>query len=287
MLTLAQEVELAKRIEAGLYAWYRLEHGPPPLDPRLRADLMILFEEGKAAKNTLLEANQALVVRIAKHYAGRGLPLADLVQEGNVGLIRAVEKYDHTPGFRFATYATWWIRQAMARALADQSRMIRIPARTAERVDQVLRARRELTVSLGREALPEDIASSLGIPAIDVVELLSYNEEPVSLDQAAGHAALAGLVLGGVEPGGHGSCPSAARLRDVLDDLLTELTPREQQVLRLRFGLDDGTSRTLSETGRELGVTKERARQLEKRALLKLRDPERAALLSAFIRLPE
>ncbi|AIJ22170.1 sigma-70 family RNA polymerase sigma factor [Amycolatopsis methanolica] len=282
LLTIEEEVTLAKRIEAGLYAQHLLAT-TRVLDPQRRADLLTIAEEGREAKNRLLEANLRLVVSIAKRYTGRGMSLLDLIQEGNLGLIRAVEKYDYTPGFKFSTYATWWIRQAISRALADQSRTIRIPVHLAEQVNRVLAARRELAARLGREPGHEDIAAELSLTPFQVIELLSYNEEPISLDQTVGtdgSSVLADLLCHPDRPG----VPASYHvLRREIDELLSTLKPREQQVIRLRCGLDDGRQRTLEEVGRELGVTRERIRQIERRTLGKLREESRTARLHAYV----
>ncbi|NIH81480.1 sigma-70 family RNA polymerase sigma factor [Amycolatopsis viridis] len=282
LLTLEDEVTLAKRIEAGLYAQHLLTT-TPALDPAMAEDLRTIAEEGREAKNHLLEANLRLVVSIAKRYTGRGMSLLDLIQEGNLGLIRAVEKYDYTPGFKFSTYATWWIRQAISRALADQSRTIRIPVHLAEQVNRVLAAQRELATRLGREPGHDDIAAELSLTPFQVIELLSYNEEPISLDQTVGtdgSSVLADLLS---HPGRPGVPASYHVLRREIDELLSALNPREQQVIRLRCGLDDGRQRTLEEVGRELGVTRERIRQIERRTLDKLREESRAARLQAYV----
>ncbi|KAA9166946.1 sigma-70 family RNA polymerase sigma factor [Amycolatopsis acidicola] len=286
LLTVEQEVDLARKIEAGLYAEHLLAENPD-VEPSRRADLRVIAGEGRAAKNHLLEANLRLVVSIAKRYTNRGMSLLDLIQEGNLGLIHAVEKYDYTPGFKFSTYATWWIRQAISRALADQSRTIRIPVRLAEQVNKVSRARRELSLRLGREPRHEETAEELGLSTFQVIELLSYNQEPVSLDQAVGsdgRSVLADFLRYSTPYARSGEVVARQVLRHEIDSLLdTTLSEREQQVIRLRCGLDDGRQRTLDEVGRELGVTRERIRQIERRTLLKLRDPSRVARLQAYV----
>ena len=282
LLTLEEEVTLAKRIEAGLYAQHLLTTTRALTSSRL-ADLRTIAQEGREAKTRLLEANLRLVVSIAKRHTGRGMSLLDLIQEGNLGLIRAVEKYDHTPGFKFSTYATWWIRQAISRALAEGSRTIRIPVHLAEQVNRVLVARRELTARLGREPRHDDIAAELSLTPFQVIELLSYNEEPISLDQTIGgdgSTVLADLLC---HPGRPGVPASYHVLRREIDALLSTLNPREQQVIRLRCGLDDGRQRTLEAIGRELGVTRERIRQIERRALGKLRAESHTARLRAYV----
>ncbi|WP_307849699.1 sigma-70 family RNA polymerase sigma factor [Qaidamihabitans albus] len=276
LLTAEQEVRLAKRIEAGLYAAAVLAHSrdgtDPPLPADLRADLETVAREGAEAKNHMVEANLRLVVSIATRYTKSGIPLVDLIQEGNLGLIHAVEKFDYTPGFRFSTYATWWIRQAITRALGQQARVIRIPPRVLDRINRLLRTRHELSDTLGRRPHNDEIAENLDLPTTQVVELLSYCQEPVSLDQPAAvdsDTPLGELIqLSG--PDDHES-DSAALPRDRLDELLATLKPQEQRVIRLRYGLDDGRQRTLHEVGKECGVTRERIRQVEKRTLEKLR----------------
>ncbi|HVV12736.1 sigma-70 family RNA polymerase sigma factor [Amycolatopsis sp.] len=286
LLTVEQEVDLARKIEAGLYAEHLLAVSPD-VEAGRRADLKAVADEGRVAKNHLLEANLRLVVSIAKRYTNRGMSLLDLIQEGNLGLIHAVEKYDYTPGFKFSTYATWWIRQAISRALADQSRTIRIPVRLAEQVNKVTRARRELSLRLGREPRHEETARELGLSTFQVIELLSYNQEPVSLDQAVGsdgRSVLSDFLRYTTPYARSGEIVARQVLRHEIDSLLdTTLSAREQQVIRLRCGLDDGRQRTLDEVGRELGVTRERIRQIERRTLLKLRDPSRVARLQAYV----
>ena len=283
LLTAEQEVDLAKRIEAGLYADELLLNERP--DPALAEDLRVIVEEGKAAKDHLLEANLRLVVSIAKRYTGRGMAFLDLIQEGNLGLIRAVEKFDYTKGFKFSTYATWWVRQAITRAMADQARTIRIPVHMVEQVNRMVRTRRELAVQLGREPRHEEIAQALGVPAFQVIELLSYDREPVSLDQAVGEdgdSALSDFVCRTDPKADPEDNVSYGLLRNEVERVLATLTPREQDVIRLRFGLDDGRQRTLDEVGREFGLSRERIRQIEKVTLLKLRAPERANRLEAY-----
>ncbi|MFG2059947.1 RNA polymerase sigma factor SigB [Micromonospora sp. NPDC048871] len=282
LLTAAQEVDLAKRIEAGLFAEEKLSTCTP-VSAELRADLTVVVQEGQAAKNHLLEANLRLVVSIAKRYTGRGMAFLDLIQEGNLGLIRAVEKFDYTKGYKFSTYATWWIRQAITRAMADQARTIRIPVHMVEQVNRMVRARRELAVSLGREPTVAEIARALDVPEFQVIELISYDREPVSLDQTVGEDGESALgdFVAAVDPmvadeAGQGE------LRNEVSIVLATLSQREQAVIRLRFGLDDGRQRTLDEVGREFGLSRERIRQIEKVTLLKLRAPERAQRLEAY-----
>ncbi|WSG30500.1 RNA polymerase sigma factor SigB [Micromonospora ureilytica] len=284
LLTAAQEVDLARRIEAGLFADEKLATCTP-VSAELRADLELIVAEGRAAKDHLLEANLRLVVSIAKRYTGRGMAFLDLIQEGNLGLIRAVEKFDYAKGYKFSTYATWWIRQAITRAMADQARTIRIPVHMVEQVNRMVRARRELAVTLGREPTVAEVASALEIPEIQVIELISYDREPVSLDQTVGddgESALGDFVAS-VDPRTEpGDTAAQGELRNEVSIVLSTLSQREQAVIRLRFGLDDGRQRTLDEVGREFGLSRERIRQIEKVTLLKLRAPERAQRLEAY-----
>ncbi|MET8278414.1 RNA polymerase sigma factor SigB [Micromonospora sp. NPDC005174] len=284
LLTAAQEVELARRVEAGLFAEEKLATCTP-VSEELRADLELIVVEGRAAKDHLLEANLRLVVSIAKRYTGRGMAFLDLIQEGNLGLIRAVEKFDYAKGYKFSTYATWWIRQAITRAMADQARTIRIPVHMVEQVNRMVRARRELAVTLGREPTVAEVARALEIPEFQVIELISYDREPVSLDQAVGddgESALGDFVAA-VDPRTDlGEGAAQGELRNEVSIVLSTLSQREQAVIRLRFGLDDGRQRTLDEVGREFGLSRERIRQIEKVTLLKLRAPERAQRLEAY-----
>ncbi|WP_436970600.1 RNA polymerase sigma factor SigB [Micromonospora avicenniae] len=284
LLTAAQEVELARRIEAGLFAEEKLSTCTP-VSTELGADLELIAAEGRAAKDHLLEANLRLVVSIAKRYTGRGMAFLDLIQEGNLGLIRAVEKFDYTKGYKFSTYATWWIRQAITRAMADQARTIRIPVHMVEQVNRMVRARRELSVTLGREPTVAEVARALDVPEFQVIELISYDREPVSLDQAVGEDGESALgdFVAAVDPREQpGDAAANGELRNEVRIVLATLSQREQAVIRLRFGLDDGRQRTLDEVGREFGLSRERIRQIEKVTLLKLRAPERAQRLEAY-----
>jgi RNA polymerase sigma factor (sigma-70 family) len=280
LLTAVEEVELSKRIEAGLYAEEKLPEAGDELAPLLE----IVIAEGKAAKNHLLEANLRLVVSIAKRYTGRGMAFLDLIQEGNLGLIRAVEKFDYTKGYKFSTYATWWIRQAITRAMADQARTIRIPVHMVEQVNRMVRARRDLAATLGREPSIGEIAKAMSVPEFQVIELISYDREPVSLDQAVGEDGESALgdFVAAVDAGNPANAIGQGELRNEVEIVLATLSERESAVIRLRFGLDDGRQRTLDEVGREFGLSRERIRQIEKVTMLKLRDPERASRLEAY-----
>ncbi|WP_246446954.1 RNA polymerase sigma factor SigB [Micromonospora polyrhachis] len=282
LLTAVQEVELAKRIEAGLYAEEKLTE---PVAEPLRTELGIVVDQGRAAKNHLLEANLRLVVSIAKRYTGRGMAFLDLIQEGNLGLIRAVEKFDYTKGYKFSTYATWWIRQAITRAMADQARTIRIPVHMVEQVNRMVRTRRDLATTMGREPTVAEIATALGVAEFQVIELISYDREPVSLDQAVGEDGESALgdFVAAVDPSiDPGESAAQGQLRNEVEIVLATLSQREQAVIRLRFGLDDGRQRTLDEVGREFGLSRERIRQIEKVTLLKLRQPSRAQRLETY-----
>ncbi|WP_020523540.1 RNA polymerase sigma factor SigB [Catelliglobosispora koreensis] len=275
LLTAELEVELARRVEAGLMAEHLMENGAT--DP----DLAIVAREGKAAKDHLLEANLRLVVSIAKRYTGRGMAFLDLIQEGNLGLIRAVEKFDYAKGYKFSTYATWWIRQAITRAMADQARTIRIPVHMVEQVNRMVRVRRDLAVQLGREPSIAQVATALGIQDYQVIELISYDREPVSLDQTVGEdgeSSLADFIAATPQQDAF----IQGQLRDEVEIVLSTLSQREQQVIRLRFGFDDGRARTLDEVGKEFGLSRERIRQIEKTTLHKLRNGERGARLTAY-----
>jgi RNA polymerase sigma factor (sigma-70 family) len=284
LLTAVEEVDLAKRIEAGLFAEEKLA-SIENLSAGLRTDLATIATEGRAAKDRLLEANLRLVVSIAKRYTGRGMAFLDLIQEGNLGLIRAVEKFDYAKGYKFSTYATWWIRQAITRAMADQSRTIRIPVHMVEQVNRMVRARRDLSVTLGREPNVAEVAVAMGVQEFTVIELISFDREPVSLDQAVGEdgeSALGDFVVGVDARQEPADTVSQGMLRDDVEIVLATLSQREQAVIRLRFGLDDGRQRTLDEVGREFGLSRERIRQIEKVTLLKLRHPSRAKRLEAY-----
>ena len=283
LLTAEDEVELAKSIEAGLFADEKM-HGGFPLQGAEVADLQLLVAEGDRSKQRLIEANLRLVVSIAKRYIGRGLVFLDLIQEGNLGLIRAVEKFDYTRGYKFSTYATWWIRQAITRAIADQARTIRVPVHMVETINKLARIQRQLHQDLGREATPEEIAAEMGIEPDRVADIQRIALEPVSLQSPIGEEE---SDLGDFIEDADAVVPIEAAafimLQDQLERVLDELSRREQRIIQLRFGLTDGHPRTLEEVGREFGVTRERIRQIESKTLAKLRHPSRAQMLREYL----
>jgi RNA polymerase primary sigma factor len=283
LLTAAQEVELAKRVEAGLYAEEKLS--TEDVDDELRADLNVIAAEGQAAKDHLLEANLRLVVSIAKRYTGRGMAFLDLIQEGNLGLIRAVEKFDYTKGYKFSTYATWWIRQAITRAMADQARTIRIPVHMVEVINKLGRIQRELLQDLGREPTPEELAKEMDITPEKVLEIQQYAREPISLDQTIGDEgdSQLGDFIEDSEAVVAVDAVSFSLLQDQLQQVLQTLSEREAGVVRLRFGLTDGQPRTLDEIGQVYGVTRERIRQIESKTMSKLRHPSRSQVLRDYL----
>lgn len=284
LLTAAEEVELARRVEAGLFAEEKLSN-TPDLDSQLALDLDRLVVMGRMAKRRLIEANLRLVVSVAKRYVGRGLTMLDLVQEGNLGLIRAVEKFDYARGYKFSTYATWWIRQAMSRALADQARTIRVPVHVVELINRVVRVQRRMLQERGYEPTSEEVAAHLDLPPERVSEVLRLAQEPVSLHAPVGEED--DVALGDLIEDGDATSPveSAAflLLREHLEAVLSTLGERERKVVQLRYGLADGRPRTLEEIGRIFGVTRERIRQIESKTLNKLRDHAFADQLRGYL----
>ncbi|RAV32114.1 RNA polymerase sigma factor [Corynebacterium heidelbergense] len=288
LLNAEQEVSLAKRVEAGLYATYRLqtmESSGERLAPMQRKDLRDIAKDGRKAKNHLLEANLRLVVSLAKRYTGRGMAFLDLIQEGNLGLIRAVEKFDYTKGYKFSTYATWWIRQAITRAMADQARTIRIPVHMVEVINKLGRIQRELLQDLGREPTPDELAREMDITVDKVLEIQQYAREPISLDQTIGDEgdSQLGDFIEDSEAVVAVDAVSFTLLQDQLQDVLHTLSPREAGVVKLRFGLTDGMPRTLDEIGQVYGVTRERIRQIESKTMSKLRHPSRSQVLRDYL----
>ncbi|MFF1308242.1 RNA polymerase sigma factor [Streptomyces sp. NPDC058307] len=284
LLTAAEEVDLARRVEAGLFAEEKLSNAPD-LDSQLALDLDRLVVLGRMAKRRLIEANLRLVVSVAKRYVGRGLTMLDLVQEGNLGLIRAVEKFDYARGYKFSTYATWWIRQAMSRALADQARTIRVPVHVVELINRVVRVQRRILQERGYEPTPEEVAAQLDLAPERVSEVLRLAQEPVSLHAPVGEED--DVALGDLIEDGDAASPveSAAflLLREHLEAVLSTLGERERKVVQLRYGLADGRPRTLEEIGRIFGVTRERIRQIESKTLNKLRDHAFADQLRGYL----
>jgi RNA polymerase nonessential primary-like sigma factor len=270
-------VELAKRIEAGLYAQHLLTTRKRLSDSR-KSDLTAVVRDGEAARRHLLEANLRLVVSLAKRYTGRGMPLLDLIQEGNLGLIRAMEKFDYTKGFKFSTYATWWIRQAITRGMADQSRTIRLPVHLVEQVNKLARIKRELHQNLGREATDEELAEESGIPVDKINDLLEHSREPVGTDEEAP----LGDFIEDAEAMSAENAVIAELLHTDIRHVLATLDEREQQVIRLRFGLDDGQPRTLDQIGKLFGLSRERVRQIEREVMTKLRNGDRAEKLRSY-----
>ncbi|MFM9376207.1 RNA polymerase sigma factor [Gordonia sp. VNK21] len=288
LLNAEEEVELAKRIEAGLFATERLRRvmeSGEKLSVAQRRDLNWISRDGNRAKNHLLEANLRLVVSLAKRYTGRGMAFLDLIQEGNLGLIRAVEKFDYTKGYKFSTYATWWIRQAITRAMADQARTIRIPVHMVEVINKLGRIQRELLQDLGREPTPEELAKEMDITPEKVLEIQQYAREPISLDQTIGDEgdSQLGDFIEDSEAVVAVDAVSFTLLQDQLQDVLDTLSEREAGVVRLRFGLTDGQPRTLDEIGQVYGVTRERIRQIESKTMSKLRHPSRSQVLRDYL----
>jgi RNA polymerase primary sigma factor len=283
LLTAEQEVDLAKRIEAGLFAEHKLETGTG-LDEKLRRDLELVAEDGRRAKSHMLEANLRLVVSVAKKYSDRGLSLLDVVQEGNLGLIRAVEKFDYTKGYKFSTYAMWWIRQAIQRGFADSARTIRLPVHVLEMLSKLSRVERDMHQRLGREPTPEELAVELDRTPDQIEELLRTSRQPISLDSTIGEdgETSIGDLIEDVDAPEASELVDRQLMAEQLRSALDALTPREATIMAMRFGLYDGNPHTLDEIGRALGLTRERIRQLEKQSLSKLRHPSRAQPLLDF-----
>lgn len=283
LLTADDEVELSKRIEAGLFAEFKLDDEENQFSPDDRADLEWVAEDGRLAKSDMLEANLRLVVSLAKRYTNRGLSFLEVIQEGNLGLIRAVEKFDYTKGYKFSTYATWWIRQAITRGLADKARTIRVPVHALEVVSKLNRVERQLMQDLGREPTVDELAAELSIDPKKVEELQQIGQDPISLQAPVGEddRELGDFIEdeGALQPD---KAAEFTELQEKLQNVLDTLSPREALIVNLRFGLTDGSPKTLDEVGKALGVTRERIRQLEKQALSKLKHPSRAQVLVDF-----
>jgi RNA polymerase primary sigma factor len=288
LLNAEEEVELAKRIEAGLFAAelvHRAEHSTDKLSQQLRRNLRWIVRDGERAKNHLLEANLRLVVSMAKRYTGRGMAFLDLIQEGNLGLIRAVEKFDYTKGYKFSTYATWWIRQAISRAMADQARTIRLPVHMMEVINTLGSIQRKLILDLGREATPEELAKEMDITPEKVLEIQQYAREPISLDQTIGDEgdSQLGDFIEDTQAVVAMDAVTFTLLQDHLQSVLATLSEREASIIQLRFGLTDGPPRTLDEIGHLHGVTRERIRQIETKTMAKLRHPSRSQALRDYL----
>ncbi|WP_312178700.1 RNA polymerase sigma factor [Arthrobacter sp.] len=284
LLNAEQEVDLALRIEAGLFAEEKIA-ADPDMDPKLKRDLQQIIHDGKRAKNHLLEANLRLVVSLAKRYTGRGMLFLDLIQEGNLGLIRAVEKFDYTKGFKFSTYATWWIRQAITRAMADQARTIRIPVHMVEVINKLARVQRQMLQDLGREPAPEELALELDMTPEKVVEVQKYGREPISLHTPLGEDGDSefGDLIEDSEAVVPADAVSFTLLQEQLHSVLDTLSEREAGVVAMRFGLTDGQPKTLDEIGKVYGVTRERIRQIESKTMSKLRHPSRSQVLRDYL----
>lgn len=284
LLNAEQEVELAKRIEAGLFAEEKLA-ATDQIEPKLRRELEWIAQDGRRAKNHLLEANLRLVVSLAKRYTGRGMLFLDLIQEGNLGLIRAVEKFDYTKGYKFSTYATWWIRQAITRAMADQARTIRIPVHMVEVINKLARVQRQMLQDLGREPTPEELAKELDMTPEKVVEVQKYGREPISLHTPLGEDGDSefGDLIEDSEAVVPADAVSFTLLQEQLHQVLDTLSEREAGVVSMRFGLTDGQPKTLDEIGKVYGVTRERIRQIESKTMSKLRHPSRSQVLRDYL----
>jgi len=285
LLNAEQEVDLALRIEAGLFAEEKIAADDGSMDPKYKRELEFIIHDGKRAKNHLLEANLRLVVSLAKRYTGRGMLFLDLIQEGNLGLIRAVEKFDYTKGFKFSTYATWWIRQAITRAMADQARTIRIPVHMVEVINKLARVQRQMLQDLGREPTPEELALELDMTPEKVVEVQKYGREPISLHTPLGEDGDSefGDLIEDSEAVVPADAVSFTLLQEQLHSVLDTLSEREAGVVAMRFGLTDGQPKTLDEIGKVYGVTRERIRQIESKTMSKLRHPSRSQVLRDYL----
>ncbi len=283
LLTAEEEVQLAQRMERGRAARCRLARGIG--DPVERQRLSAQMKDGEAAQQHLIEANSRLVVSVAKKYMGRGVPFLDLIQEGNIGLIRAVDKFDYHRGYKFSTYATWWIRQAVTRAIADQGRTIRVPVHMYDQINRVHRASRNLAQKLGRDPSVEEIAIEIGVTPERVEQIIQVSQHPLSLEMPVGEEedAYLGDFIEDTETQPPGDEASRHILREVLDEVMESLSPREARILQMRFGLTDGCTHTLEEVGRKFGVTRERIRQIEAQALSRLRHPSRSRRLRDYL----
>ena len=283
LLDAGQEVELAKQIEAGLLAEHKLAGSSRSLCADARTDLERVAEDGRRAKDHLLEANLRLVVSVARRYTGRGMLFLDLIQEGNLGLIRGVEKFDYTTGYKFSTYATWWIRQAITRAIAEQSRTIRLPVHVAEAVSTLARVRRQMAQDLSREPAPGELAAELGTTPQKVLEVQKHGREPISLHTPLGEDGELGDLIEDSQAIQPGEAASMTLLQEQLHSVLGTLPEREADVVSMRFGLTDGQPKTLDEIGKVYGVTRERIRQIESKAMSKLRNPYRSNRLRDYL----
>ncbi len=284
LLTAEEEVDLAKKIEKGRFAKAKLEKGN--VSPEEREKLLKAIREGEKAQEHLIKANSRLVVSVAKKYIGRGVPFLDLIQEGNIGLIRAVKKFDYHRGYKFSTYATWWIRQAVTRAIADQGRTIRVPVHMYEQINRLNRVTRELTQELGRDPTIEEIAEAMEVPTSKVQQIIKVSQRPLSLEMPVGEEedSYLGDFIEDISATSPTDEAAHQLLREELDEIFESLTPREVRILQLRFGLIDGYSYTLEEVGQKFGVTRERIRQIEAQALGRLRHPSRARKLRDYLR---